>query len=125
MNRDDISYALAKQLVSAYAIESSYGHIELDEELRDAVDVAVRPILERRLASLYRLGGPRACATRPPFNWAMLDHDAVAVQICLAGGLDAQQAATVLTRIKGAMMASLGIISPEQLDDETNPKEGA
>ncbi|CAM3827243.1 hypothetical protein [Castellaniella denitrificans] len=51
MNHDDISYALAKQLGSAYAIESNYGAIELDDELRQAIDAAVRPILQARLAA--------------------------------------------------------------------------
>lgn len=63
MNRDDISYALAKQLSSATAIESNYGRLDLDEELRCAVDSAVRQILERRLdeedgAATPGLGGP-------------------------------------------------------------------
>mgnify|MGYP001806286636 CR=1 FL=1 len=44
-----LSYALSKQLQSAYEITSNYGGIELDDELRAAVDKAVRPILERRL----------------------------------------------------------------------------
>lgn len=44
----EISYALAKQLPSAYAIASSYGEFPLDDELRAAVDAAVRPILQRR-----------------------------------------------------------------------------
>lgn len=49
MTPEDISYALAKQLASATAIESSYGQIMLDDELRQAVDAAARPILERRM----------------------------------------------------------------------------
>ena len=44
-----LSYALSKQLSSAYEITSNYGPIELDDELRAAVERAVRPILERRL----------------------------------------------------------------------------
>ncbi|MBK1655230.1 hypothetical protein [Allochromatium vinosum] len=44
-----LSYALSKQLQSAYEIASNYGGIELDDELRAAVERAVRPILERRL----------------------------------------------------------------------------
>ena len=43
------SYALSKQLSSAYEITSNYGPLELDDELRAAVERAVRPILERRL----------------------------------------------------------------------------
>lgn len=45
-----LQYALAKQLPTAHTIASNYGDIELDEELRAAVEAAVRPILERRLA---------------------------------------------------------------------------
>ena len=44
-----LSYALSKQLSSAHTLASSYGDLELDDELRRAVERAVRPILERRL----------------------------------------------------------------------------
>ena len=44
-----LSYALSKQLASAHTLASSYGDLELDDELRRAVERAVRPILERRL----------------------------------------------------------------------------
>ncbi|MCK7578896.1 MAG: hypothetical protein MZV65_26335 [Chromatiales bacterium] len=44
-----LSYTLSKQLSSAHTLASSYGDLELDDELRRAVDRAVRPILERRL----------------------------------------------------------------------------
>lgn len=43
-------YALAKQLQTAYSIETNYGSITLDPEMREAVDAALRPIIERRLA---------------------------------------------------------------------------
>ena len=43
------SYALSKQLSSAHTLASSYGDLELDDELRAAVERAVRPILEHRL----------------------------------------------------------------------------
>lgn len=49
MDEFAIGYALAKQLSTASAIESAYGTLELDEEMRQAVDAALRPILERRL----------------------------------------------------------------------------
>ncbi|NYT62384.1 hypothetical protein H0A66_08675 [Alcaligenaceae bacterium] len=52
MTEEEIGYALAKQLKTAHSIESNYGHIYLDEELHKAVDAALRPILERRLAQL-------------------------------------------------------------------------
>lgn len=43
------SYALSKQLSSAHTLASSYGDLELDDELRAAVEKAIKPILERRL----------------------------------------------------------------------------
>lgn len=49
LDADEIRYVLAKQLSSATAIESSYGQIMLDDELRQAVEAALRPILERRI----------------------------------------------------------------------------
>jgi hypothetical protein len=51
---DRIAYALAKQLPTAHTIASSYGEIELDDELRTAVESALRPILEARLAAARR-----------------------------------------------------------------------
>lgn len=47
-NRDQIAYLL-KQLPSAYAINTDYGDIVLDAELRAAVVDALKPIIERRL----------------------------------------------------------------------------
>lgn len=52
MTEDELSYALAKQLNTAHSIESSYGHIPLDHELRQAMGAALRPILARRLKQL-------------------------------------------------------------------------
>lgn len=43
------SYAISKQLPSAYALNSSYGELELDEEMRAAIEKALLPILERRI----------------------------------------------------------------------------
>ncbi|NVZ11372.1 hypothetical protein HW932_19155 [Allochromatium humboldtianum] len=48
------SYALSKQLASAHTLASSYGDLELDDELRLAVERAVRPILERRLKQVEK-----------------------------------------------------------------------
>ena len=48
------SYALSKQLASAHTLASSYGDLELDDELRRAVERAVRPILQRRLRQAER-----------------------------------------------------------------------
>ena len=42
------SYALSKQQSSAHTLASSYGDLELDDEMREAVTRALRPILERR-----------------------------------------------------------------------------
>ncbi|CAM5288107.1 hypothetical protein [Eoetvoesiella caeni] len=52
MTEDEIGYALAKQLKTAHSIDSNYGHIYLDTELHQAMDAALRPILERRLAQM-------------------------------------------------------------------------
>ncbi|WP_200158175.1 hypothetical protein [Allochromatium vinosum] len=43
------SYAICKMVPTAYQIETNYGSLPLDDELRLAVERAVRPILERRL----------------------------------------------------------------------------
>lgn len=45
------SYALLKQLPTAYGISSSYGDIDMvdDDEMREAVRAAVEPILRRRI----------------------------------------------------------------------------
>lgn len=50
-----IRYALAKQIDRAYAISTDYGDVALDDELARAIDTALRPILERRLAQLGKL----------------------------------------------------------------------
>ncbi|MFY3630375.1 hypothetical protein ACOTFH_27370 [Achromobacter xylosoxidans] len=44
-----LSYAISKQLATAQYISTNYGDIPLDDEMRAAVDNAVRPILKRRL----------------------------------------------------------------------------
>lgn len=46
---DALSYAISKQLASARRLSTSYGDIPLDDEMRAAVDNALRPILKRRL----------------------------------------------------------------------------
>lgn len=51
--QDLAAYALSKQLPTIYSLESNYGAIELDSELRDAVVAALAPILRRR----YLAGG--------------------------------------------------------------------
>ena len=47
-----LSYAISKQLAAATAISTNYGDIELDDEMRAALDAALRPILKRRLNGL-------------------------------------------------------------------------
>ena len=49
MTRDEIQYCLAKQLESMNAIHSNYGYFELDPDMHDAVEQALRPLLEKRL----------------------------------------------------------------------------
>lgn len=46
---ESLSYAISKQLAAAQYISTNYGDIPLDDEMRAAVDNAVRPILKRRL----------------------------------------------------------------------------
>lgn len=43
------SYAISKMVPSAYEIGTNYGALPLDDEMREAVARALRPILERRL----------------------------------------------------------------------------
>lgn len=49
--QDLAAYALSKQLPTIYSLESNYGSIELDEELRRAVVNALEPIFRRRYLS--------------------------------------------------------------------------
>ncbi len=51
-----IAYVLSKQLPTARSILSDYGRLPLDEELRMALEAALRPILARRLAQLDKSG---------------------------------------------------------------------
>lgn len=44
-----LSRAISVQLAAAVAINTAHGDIPLDDEMRAAVDNAVRPILKRRL----------------------------------------------------------------------------
>ncbi|MBT3196733.1 MAG: hypothetical protein HN344_03330 [Gammaproteobacteria bacterium] len=49
MSIDEIKYALAKQLSTAHSLATAYGSIELDDELRQAINNALRPIMTTRL----------------------------------------------------------------------------
>lgn len=48
-----LSYALAKQIPSMTALETDYGSFKLTRSMRQAVEKALCPILERRLAELH------------------------------------------------------------------------
>ena len=48
------SYAISKQLPSAHSLNSSYGKLELDEEMRVAIEKVLLPILEKRLNASRR-----------------------------------------------------------------------
>lgn len=54
-----ISYAISKKLAAATAISTNYGDIELDDEMRAALDNALRPILKRRLNQLIANSQPQ------------------------------------------------------------------
>lgn len=54
MNENELRYALSKQLGSAHTIQTSYGDIALDAQMRAAVEKVLRPILEKKLK---RVGG--------------------------------------------------------------------
>ena len=51
METAHLDYAIAKQLPTAFTIFTNYGEIELDDELKNAVQDALSPILQRRLQS--------------------------------------------------------------------------
>ncbi len=58
-----LSYALSKQLDSAYALETSYGSLQLDEGMKKAIVAALRPLLERQLERLRKRNLNRASST--------------------------------------------------------------
>lgn len=47
-----LSRAISQQLAAAVAINTTLGDIPLDDEMRAALDAALRPILKRRLNAL-------------------------------------------------------------------------
>ncbi len=69
---DDVRYALVKQLDSVTALDTNYGRFELDPQMRAVVQKALRPVLERRLATLEKAADRRAAGefshekTQPP-----------------------------------------------------------
>ena len=48
MNNDEISYCISKQLPRATALQTDYGQVQLDDEMKSAVEQALKPILEKR-----------------------------------------------------------------------------
>ncbi len=48
-NTEALSRAISVQLAAAVAINTTHGDIPLDDEMRAALDNALRPILKRRL----------------------------------------------------------------------------
>ena len=43
------SFALSEQLPTAHSLNTSFGELELDEEMKEAVKKVLLPILERRI----------------------------------------------------------------------------
>lgn len=52
MNKLAALYAISKQLPTAREIHTDYGDIELDDELREAINDALSKILKNRLDSM-------------------------------------------------------------------------
>lgn len=46
---DDMRYCMAKQLDRMHTVLTDYGDFTLDKEMREAVEAALRPILQRRI----------------------------------------------------------------------------
>lgn len=112
------AYALWKQLPTAYAIASNYGGIELDDELRGAIDTAVRPILTRRL----ELAGhpPReedapTTVSVPILNLSPADRATLSVFIACHHQHDAQTALLDLIRRGLREIVSEGADEEEEL----------
>jgi hypothetical protein len=49
---DELGYALSKQLPTVIALETEYGRFALDPLMQAEIEKALRPILERRWATL-------------------------------------------------------------------------
>jgi hypothetical protein len=49
MDTNEMRYCLAKQLTRAHTLQTDYGDVALDDDMREAVEKALRPILEQRL----------------------------------------------------------------------------
>lgn len=58
-NTEALSRAISVQLAAAVAINTKHGDIPLDDEMRAALDNALRPILKRRLNARLADTAPR------------------------------------------------------------------
>lgn len=58
MDINETSYCLAKQLSTMNEIATSYGNFSLDDEMKQAVEKTLRPMLEKRLEKLLGPGRP-------------------------------------------------------------------
>lgn len=61
LERDEIGYALAKQIDSAYALQTSYGELALTKDMQATVANALRPLLMRQ----WREAGVVDCGDEP------------------------------------------------------------
>ena len=52
MELEDMKYALAKQIDTIESVNTNYGQIELDEEMKKAVKIALERILEKKIAEM-------------------------------------------------------------------------
>ncbi len=52
MELDEMNYALAKQTDSIESVNTNYGTIELDTEMREEVRITIESILKRRIAEM-------------------------------------------------------------------------
>lgn len=77
MNKDQIRYALAKQLATAHTLGSDYGAVELDDEMKRAIQAALSPLLEGRLFdSVPSVGTVAAARIAAKGWWNQLDTEA-------------------------------------------------
>ena len=52
MESDELQYCLSKKIGSIQTVNTNYGEIELDDEMKEAVKSTLERILERRLAEM-------------------------------------------------------------------------
>jgi hypothetical protein len=56
MDINETRYCLAKQLKTMNEIATSYGNFVLDDEMREAVEKTLRPMLEKRIEKMLGTG---------------------------------------------------------------------